>query len=434
MESPIRKQPTRAARTAKKAIQEVELPELPKKKRAKTGDFFKDIRADDTDAESEAEESSDYERSTKKRKTKTKPKPKSPTTKKANTTRHASPEIPDMSEMECENDRDDDLRMFDERRKATLPDVQATLLPKVLRLEVRTAPTTININISDLLSRDNGLDQVSSTNDDLDGTTMMSNDDASQLQAARDFTSMRLNPEYASFLELEPELRNRIYRELLVTDKVVKFNPAPRLSRTAALLRTCRQIHDEARGILYGENAFHFDRTDKTRGHYWDEEWKEVGYKDVRRFLETIGPQNIGKMRFLSLRMTDATPMYTPKMDATERRYQNDPVLHHVLRLIGNSSVVLEKFAVAFGGRSELTFAEVPFIRAFTSIKTRKLIKGCNFYSSKITPLLYREMEKFMKAPKLKNVDMKRRRAPKMELDDSGLSSSHGYMCSCYRR
>ncbi|RYE16823.1 MAG: hypothetical protein EOP42_33290, partial [Sphingobacteriaceae bacterium] len=24
------------------------------------------------------------------------------------------------------------------------------------------------------------------------------------------------------------------------------------------------------------------------RGNYWDEEWKEVGYKDVRRFLEAM--------------------------------------------------------------------------------------------------------------------------------------------------
>jgi len=212
---------------------------------------------------------------------------------------------------------------------------------------------------------------------------------------------------------------------------VVKFNPAPRLSRTAALLRTCRQVHEEARGILYGENAFHFERTDKTRGHYWDEEWKEIGYKDVRRFLEGIGPDNIARMRFVSLRLTDATPMFTPKMDATERRYQNDPVLHHILRLIGSSGVVLERFAVAFGGRSELTYAEVPFVRAFTSIKTRKLIKGNQFYHTKVLAPLYRDMEDFMRAPKLQNVSRKRQRAPKMEFDSSGLSSCGRNLCGC---
>ena len=417
MESNTRQQPMRAARTAKKPIQEVELPELPPKKKVKTGDFFKDIQQDDVDVDPEAEEFSDYEKSRKKPKSKAKAKAKSPA-KKPKTARPASPEIPDMSDMEHEIDRDDDLRIFDQRRKAVVPDVKATLLPKVLRLEIRSAPTTVNINISDLLSG-NAPYQSAGMSEDLDGTTLIFNGDA---QASEDLTSMRLNPKYASFLELEPELRNRIYRELLVTDKVVKFNPAPRLSRTAALLRTCRQVHEEARGILYGENAFHLDRRAETRGNYWDEEWKEIGYKDVRRFLESIGPANIANMRFLSIRLADAAPIFTPKMDATERRYQNDPILHHVLRLIGSSGVVLEKLAVAFAGRRELIHDDVPFIRAFTSIKTRKLTKNCNWGHEKVDARLYNQMGEFMKAPKLKNIDSKRRRAPKMEFEASGAS------------
>lgn len=414
MESNTRKQPMRAVRTAKKPVQEVELPELPPKKKVKTGDFFTDIQQDDIDVEPEAEEFSDYEKSKKKPKSKAKAKVKSPP-KRPKTARQASPEIPDMSDMEHEVDRDDDLRIFDERRKAVVPDVKATLLPRVLRLEIRSAPTTININITDLLYR-NAPYQSPGMSEDLDGTTLMSNED---VHASEDLTSMRLNPKYASFLELEPELRNRIYRELLVTDTVVKFNPAPRLSRTAALLRTCRQVHEEARGILYGENAFHLDRRAETRGNYWDEEWKEIGYKDVRRFLESIGPDNIANMRFLSIRLADAAPIFTPKMDATERRYQNDPILHHVLRLIGNSGVVLEKFAVGFVGKCELSHSNVPFIRAFTSIKTRKLTKTCH---SKVEELLYIQMKEFMRAPKLKNIDSKRRRAPKMVYEASGAS------------
>lgn len=431
MESNTRKQPMRAARTAKKPVQEVELPELPPKKKVKTGNFFKDIQQDDIDIEPEAEDVSDYEKSKKKPKSKVKAKAKSPA-KKPKAARQASPEVPDMSDMEYEVDRDDDFRIFDERRKTVAPDVKATLLPKVLRLEVRTAPTTININISDFLPRNTSY-QANDNAEDLDGTTLMSNEDASRLQAPEDLTSMRLHPEHASFLELEPELRNRVYRELLVTDSVVKFNPAPRLSRTAALLRTCRQVHEEARGILYGENAFHFDRRAESRGNYWEEEWKEIGYKDVRRFLESIGPDNIAKMRFLSMRLADAAPIFTPKMDATERRYQNDPVLHHVLRLIGSSGVVLEKFAVAFVGKCELTHSDVPFIRAFTSIKTRSLAKTCSLGHSRIYPLLYIQMVRFMQAPKLKNVDSKRRRAPKMEFEGSGPYRCPEYLCNWKR-
>lgn len=431
MVSSTRKQPERAARTAKKPIQEVELPELPEKKRVKTGDLFKDTQPDDTDVEPESEEISDYEKPRKRASsTKTKPKAKSPT-KKPRRTRQPSPEIPvvpDMSDMEDEEDRDDDLRMFDQRRKTRPADVKATVLPKVLRLEVRTAPTTININISDLLSRNSQKD-ASNLDEALDGTTLMSNDDVGHDPAAKDLVSMRLNPEYASFLELEPELRNRIYRDVLKTDHVVKFNPKPRLARTAALLRTCHQIHEEARGILYGENAFHFDRTEKSRGQYWDEEWKEVGYKDVRRFLESIGPDNIARMRFLSLRLSDAAPLFTPKMDAVERRYQNDPILHHVLRLIGNSGVLLEKFAVSFNGRAEVTHSDVAFIRALTTIKCRKLIKSCKWGHSKISYWLFNELEDFMKAPQLVDVDEKRRKVPQMEHETTGRLFSNRWRC-----
>ena len=328
-----------------------------------------------------------------------------------------------------ETDREDDFRIFDEKRKTAAPIVKATLLPKVLRLEVRSAPAIININLSDLLSTKSPY-QASDMNDELDGTTLVSNDDASQVQAAEDLTLRRLNPDYASFLELEPELRNRIYRELLVNDKVVKFAPGMGcLSRTSALLRTCHQVHEEARGILYGENAFHIDRRNATRGNYWAEEWKEIGYKDARRFLETIGPNNVARMRFLSMRLEDAAPFQTPKLDAPERRYQNDPVLHHVLRLIGNSGVVLERFVVAYSGRAELTHDDAPFVRAFTSIKTRKLIKHCGWGHSKVNYFLYIQMVKFMKAPRLEDVDIKRRRVPKMEWDNLGVCNPSCFNC-----
>lgn len=55
---------------------------------------------------------------------------------------------------------------------------------------------------------------------------------------------------FLRFLDLPPELRLWIYRELLVVDN----------SRTgkvhAALLRTSRLIHKEAKPVLYGENKF----------------------------------------------------------------------------------------------------------------------------------------------------------------------------------
>ena len=56
------------------------------------------------------------------------------------------------------------------------------------------------------------------------------------------------------FLDLHPELRNIVYRELLVTDYPASFRP---LKCYPEILATCHQINHEATGILYGLNKVH---------------------------------------------------------------------------------------------------------------------------------------------------------------------------------
>jgi len=56
------------------------------------------------------------------------------------------------------------------------------------------------------------------------------------------------------FLNLHPELRNIVYRELLVTDYPASFTP---LKCHPEILATCHQINHEATGILYGLNKVH---------------------------------------------------------------------------------------------------------------------------------------------------------------------------------
>ena len=56
------------------------------------------------------------------------------------------------------------------------------------------------------------------------------------------------------FLNLHPELRNIVYRELLVTDYPASFKP---LKCHPEILATCQQINHEAAGILYGHNKVH---------------------------------------------------------------------------------------------------------------------------------------------------------------------------------
>jgi hypothetical protein len=56
------------------------------------------------------------------------------------------------------------------------------------------------------------------------------------------------------FLNLHPELRNIVYRELLVTDYPASFTP---IKCHPEILATCQIINHEATGILYGLNKVH---------------------------------------------------------------------------------------------------------------------------------------------------------------------------------
>lgn len=113
----------------------------------------------------------------------------------------------------------------------------------------------------------------------------------------------------ATFLDLPAELRNDIYKRAIVdpTNKDINFRFAQNFSHNSALLRTCKQVYEEARQFLYGEHEFCFVRCDEKRGDYWQPEWEEVGWKDVRRFLATIGPRNIAELRNIKFEFRDAT-------------------------------------------------------------------------------------------------------------------------------
>lgn len=66
------------------------------------------------------------------------------------------------------------------------------------------------------------------------------------------------------FMKLPAELRLRIYREVLHTEQEIIMDPAGIYDRDELLpydlcpniLQTCRQVHDEAVEVLYGENVF----------------------------------------------------------------------------------------------------------------------------------------------------------------------------------
>src|SRR5947209_18760922 len=89
------------------------------------------------------------------------------------------------------------------------------------------------------------------------------------------------------------------------------------------------------------------------RGTFFESTWKEIGFKDARRFLETIGTADISRMRYVSCHFQDAAPSTAHHVDENERRFVNDPVLHHVLKLIG-ADALLAKIVFQFSGRRQL--------------------------------------------------------------------------------
>lgn len=56
---------------------------------------------------------------------------------------------------------------------------------------------------------------------------------------------------YAGFLDLPAELRNEIYRTIFTSERSVNFGCPDNFSRSAQLLRSCNQVHEEGRWWLH---------------------------------------------------------------------------------------------------------------------------------------------------------------------------------------
>ncbi|KAK3940448.1 hypothetical protein QBC46DRAFT_385406 [Diplogelasinospora grovesii] len=97
-----------------------------------------------------------------------------------------------------------------------------------------------------------------------------------------------------------------IYAQLLRTPEAVDvceiWNELPKLD--VALLRVCRQVHDEAAHFLYSTNTFCFlERCDD----FQDDE-DDLQENLCRRWLLSIGKSNALSMRHLELRIRDERP------------------------------------------------------------------------------------------------------------------------------
>lgn len=177
-----------------------------------------------------------------------------------------------------------------------------------------------------------------------------------------------------SFNSLPAELRNRIYR-LLFVGEPFEFRTGKNFSRSAAFLRTSKRVHEEGRSVLYAENDFCLQRQHNARGNFYDANWKEVGYKDVRRFFEMIGPLNISLIRSVKIDFDDGTPSTSPGSTVEQRRFLNDAHLLHALKLLGKHGE-LEYIKLGFYGRRYMYMSDVKFLDILRDIKSNKVEFG----------------------------------------------------------
>ena len=220
--------------------------------------------------------------------------------------------------------------------------------------------------------------------------------------------------------DLPPEIAVRIYRFVFVTEAPIDLTSRQCLGHSSGFLATCKKIYNEGRVVLYGENVFHFERCSDKRGDFFEPTWKEIGYKDVRRFLTRIGTTNISFLRYVSFIFTDAIPSNAPYLHDEERRYVNDPVLHACLKLIGDSAH-LAKFAMTFAGRKQVDGADYLFLKALASIRSEEVIHaeiGRYRYTSRIRPALVAKLQSAMWKPGKDhdNIDPTKKKEPTVKM------------------
>ncbi|CAI6334595.1 unnamed protein product [Periconia digitata] len=177
-----------------------------------------------------------------------------------------------------------------------------------------------------------------------------------------------------TFSDLPPEIRNKIYRQLFVTGEPINIRKASDLCRSGQFLSTCKLVHNEGCSILYGENTIVFERNKYRRGPFWEPDPKEIGYTDVRRFLNMIGPENLEYLRDVKLSLEDASPSGTRGVDSEQRRYSNDDHLADILRTLRGTK--LRELTLAFNGRRCLAKGDARFLDFLVQVKADKVVNS----------------------------------------------------------
>lgn len=352
-------------------------PPPPKGAKYKDDDPFERTFSPVDDPSDDDSDHSEYGK--KKRKRRMNAKGQEPKKRRSTKPKGNPPAVPDLSDDEyalnedTEEEEDDGLWSIMRRDVVKSAKEKEKELPQTLTIQVNGKSKdkmVININLADLLKNNQGLTSISLPATPLSGGTADLGLDDTTLVEGND-----TDTDWKGFLDLPYELRVRIYRKVFRGPAPIDFDKRADFARSSHFLRTCKIVHEEGADILYGENSFHFARNTECRGRYFEETWKEIGYTDIRRFLEAIGPVNISRMKYVSFMLSDAGD----KSSASGgHRFVNDPTLQHIFRLFG-ANATLTKLAYMFAGRAMVSPFDFHFLKAFTEMRCHNLIYFNNF-------------------------------------------------------
>lgn len=178
-------------------------------------------------------------------------------------------------------------------------------------------------------------------------------------------------------MDLPGELRNQIYFLVFKKRTPILFRQRVGFSHSAAFLRVNKVVHREARNVLYGENRFVFEQTFHKVGSYFEEQWQEVNYGFIRKFLTNIGPNNTSLITNVGLKFEDASPSGHPGTTQNARRFENNKDVYWILKYLGRHGRI-EKLKLGFAGRRILHFEknDAAFLYALKGVKTDELFFG----------------------------------------------------------
>jgi hypothetical protein len=125
--------------------------------------------------------------------------------------------------------------------------------------------------------------------------------------------------------------------------------------------------------MLYQSNRFVFRRNKNARNPFWSSDNKEVGYLDMRHFLNMIGLVGRMNLRMMLIVFDDATRAQATELPNMDGRYTNDANLIASLRLIARDCS-LAKIGLTFYGRRQLSTIDVRFLETVCTIEADEVV------------------------------------------------------------